>query len=178
MPKRVALFTHMRLDEVSGCWNWQGARDANGYGRIRFHARAVLVHRLAAHLWMREPIRSEHDVCHKCDNPSCFNPSHLFIGTRADNIKDAIAKNRMPHCIPWPRCSKGHEFSAENTLLSKRKTGIISKICRTCKRDQWEMHVKFHRTERLQRDQDYRAHINQRQRKNYAKRRSPPKFLG
>jgi hypothetical protein len=54
------------------------------------------VHRLAAVIWLGFDDDSSLLVCHHCDNPSCFNPAHLFIGTSLDNAIDKIAKNRHP----------------------------------------------------------------------------------
>jgi hypothetical protein len=88
-----------RTITTHGCWEWTGVVNHRGYGLIGFHkiGRTVAVHRMAAHIWLgMEDLRAKVYVCHKCDNPRCFNPEHLFIGTPSDNVRDAIAKGRRP----------------------------------------------------------------------------------
>lgn len=78
----------------NGCWNWNGAKDKNGYGAVRFlHARDK-AHRIAWKLF-RGPIPEEMCICHACDNPSCVNPVHLFVGSKSDNMQDKVVKQRQ-----------------------------------------------------------------------------------
>ncbi len=74
------------------CWEWTASRTWQGYGIFRNPAGAT-AHRLA---WTLEngPIPDGMCVCHRCDNPPCQNPAHLFIGTVADNNRDRHAKGR------------------------------------------------------------------------------------
>ena len=83
------------------CWNWIGAKHPFGYGDIRLGggSRQRTIH-IRAHRFSYElhhgPIPAGLDVCHSCDNPTCVNPHHLFVGTARDNVLDAIRNNRMP----------------------------------------------------------------------------------
>lgn len=77
------------------CWLWTAARDHRGYGRFHFgHRRMVLAHRFAFRLANLAAPPDEMHVCHRCDNPPCCNPAHLFLGDDAANVADMVAKGR------------------------------------------------------------------------------------
>lgn len=73
-----------------GCWSWTGPKNERGYGHIRHQ----YAHRIAYELFVG-PIPDGLFVLHRCDNPPCTNPEHLFIGTHADNMADANRKGRL-----------------------------------------------------------------------------------
>jgi hypothetical protein len=76
-----------------GCLEWTGYRLPKGYGTIRIAGKNVYAHRFAwalAHV----PIPTGQWVLHHCDNPPCCEPTHLFLGTNADNVADKMAKGR------------------------------------------------------------------------------------
>lgn len=77
----------------TGCWLWTGSQTEQGYGHIRINNITVIAHRFS---WFLYHGRIEKDICvlHKCDVPSCVNPEHLFLGTRKDNVRDCIKKDR------------------------------------------------------------------------------------
>ena len=78
------------------CWLWKGYCDKLGYGTYWGGATIYLAHRYSYAL--HNGHTPEHLlVCHSCDNPSCVNPLHLFLGTDDDNIKDMIRKGRAYH---------------------------------------------------------------------------------
>ena len=80
------------------CWPWTGA--ANGrYGTVKSAGRPLLTHRVAWEL-THGPIPAGIQVCHKCDNPICVRPTHLFLGTQRDNIADMDRKGRRPKPSP------------------------------------------------------------------------------
>lgn len=80
----------------SGCWEWTGGK-SHGYGQMRVRevwgVRPVYAHRAAAAL-KYGPLPKDIKVCHRCDNPKCCNPEHLFLGSQADNLKDMASKGR------------------------------------------------------------------------------------
>lgn len=77
-----------------GCWEWTGARAAHGYGQVWDGQRQTGAHRMAWRLTFGK-IPKGLVVCHRCDNPPCCNPSHLFLGTPSDNARDAFQKRTM-----------------------------------------------------------------------------------
>lgn len=87
------ILTYAKIDSVTGCWNWSGAKNQRGYGQINIDKKYWLVHR-AAYTVFVGPIPAGKIACHICDNPSCCNPSHIFIGTHKDNSQDCLAKGR------------------------------------------------------------------------------------
>ena len=96
--KLIAKLTGVEKPE--GCWVWPGHTVLSGdkmrYGRIGVGGKKVLVHRLAYLLFIGEIGKGK--VCHRCDNPLCCNPAHLFLGTQKENIHDAMRKGRFH---PW-----------------------------------------------------------------------------
>jgi len=90
--------------DPGGCWLWQGYRSPKGYGQIFSDGRLEGVHRAAYKLYV-SPIGEGLFVLHKCDNPPCFNPEHLFLGTPLDNMLDAKRKGRLKQ--GWQKSAYG-----------------------------------------------------------------------
>ena len=76
-----------------GCWEWQGARVHNTYGRAWDGEQVEYAHRLSWRL-SHGPIPPGFLVCHRCDNPPCVRPDHLFLGRSEDNVADMVKKGR------------------------------------------------------------------------------------
>ena len=77
----------------NGCWEWQGCSHHGGYGALCIKGKWASAHRTAYTFW-KGIIPKGLCVLHRCDNPSCINPDHLFLGTQADNAKDRNRKGR------------------------------------------------------------------------------------
>ena len=91
-----------KVTRAIGCWTWAGSKTRQGYGCIGSggkYAPVVKAHRVSWEL-NRGPIPQGLCVLHHCDNPSCVNPNHLFLGTVRDNWNDAITKGRA---VPYNR---------------------------------------------------------------------------
>jgi hypothetical protein len=112
----------------SGCVEYQGYRNENGYGQVRVGRGPLLrVHRL---LYEEEhgPIPEGHVVRHACDNPPCCNLDHLVLGTQTDNMADMNQRGRHGKA-GWTVCPNGHEYPAD------RPAKIDKNRCRECSRE-------------------------------------------
>jgi hypothetical protein len=74
----------------SGCWEWTGALTSGGYGNIKVAGKVVTVTRLSLRVFKPEEFADFLDVLHKCNNRKCYNPDHLYCGSKKDNARDAI----------------------------------------------------------------------------------------
>ena len=93
------LWLNSKGNSDEECWEIT-FKDAGQSGHVRIRlddTSRMLVHRLAWEAHYAEPIPSGLLVCHHCDNPRCFNPHHLFLGTAKDNMLDRLTKGRGPH---------------------------------------------------------------------------------
>ena len=140
--KIVTLFWS-KVERSSGCWLWTGTKAASGgYGIFWENGNQHRAHRLS---WLltNGAIPKGMVVCHKCDNPPCVNPAHLFIGTMKDNVDDMMSKGR--HHSTWDvanqerkertHCRNGHEFTPENTYTTSwtpKERPDKHRQCRKC----------------------------------------------
>jgi hypothetical protein len=117
------------------CWNWLGYKNEDGYGRTWIEDVGYYAHRVIYALaypntiTLRAPSRTSDSgfVLHTCDNPSCCNPKHLFIGTHAENMADKVTKNRQ-NKFPTdtgPRCKLS--MSQAREIRQLRKEGVSAR---------------------------------------------------
>lgn len=83
-----------KVDKTDACWIWKGSKNQKNYGMFVYKGRVHMAHRVAYMEWKGE-IPDGRLVCHTCDNPSCVNPDHLFVGSNQDNMDDMKAKGRQ-----------------------------------------------------------------------------------
>lgn len=136
MTKRTPIDPETRfwakVDRTDDCWTWTAATTGSGYGRFGHqNARGgwVAAHRFAYEL-ANGPIPDGMFVCHKCDNPPCVNPSHLFLGTHQDNMRDMDAKGRR-RGKELTHCPNGHEYTDDNIKLHP----YGYRRCATCRKE-------------------------------------------
>ncbi len=93
---RKYIIKNTTIDGDTGCWNWNKGKNQKGYGSMRFLGAKAPSHRVSYMAFKDNTFQVldniEELVCHKCDNTSCCNPNHLYVGTQRDNMKDRFLK--------------------------------------------------------------------------------------
>lgn len=107
----LRFYSKTKRDSITGCLNWTASVRKDGYGRFRYNQKTVLAHRMA---WKLYKGRFPNKLClHKCDNKSCVNPRHLYLGTQEDNMQDRAVRGNPNNQDYW--------FKPGNTLWKRRK---------------------------------------------------------
>jgi len=100
------------------CWHWNGLRNHGGYGQFKVSGRGVGAHRLSLMMEIGRQMKSSEFACHHCDNPSCVNPAHLYVGNHATNTNDMRERNRF---FKW----KGLRSGSDNPRSKLTDSDVI-----------------------------------------------------
>jgi len=86
------LHERYEINPISLCWEWSGAKNLAGYGKVTWSGKTIAAHRA---FWEQyNGPAGDACVLHRCDNPACVNPDHLFLGSQSDNVRDMDDKGR------------------------------------------------------------------------------------
>ncbi len=116
-----------RVEKTDYCWLWTGSKDQKGYGRLNVGGIPLLVHRVLYQQLMGVTLTRKQFVCHKCDNPICCNPAHLFVGNQQANMDDKMSKGRHRYGV-----SKGESHGMAKitpdivrAIRASSETGVV-----------------------------------------------------
>jgi hypothetical protein len=113
----------MHCPELGACWEWTAYCATNGYGSFRVRNKTILVHRMSYEI-ANGKIEKGVLVCHKCDNPCCVNPKHLFLGTHKDNADDMVKKGRgKPPMLKGEKCP-AHKLTKNEVIEIRRRYAV------------------------------------------------------
>ena len=116
------------MDENS-CWIWLGSKDKDGYGKMSICKKDIRAHRFSFYIYWG--FIKQKLICHSCDNPSCVNPNHLWIGTHKQNRRDCVNKKRTFE-QQKTHCPYGHKYTKENTYYYFKKSYKGKRQCKLC----------------------------------------------
>lgn len=117
--KKCYLLGNVRKKK-NGCWEWKGSKTDFGYGKATYNAKSISAHRLSYMILVNE-IKDDLLVLHKCDNPTCVNPDHLYLGNHKQNARDV--KERKRGTLGKFRFSK-HSFKLIEACFKLRNKGL------------------------------------------------------
>lgn len=138
IPLEIRFWHYVDKRGDDECWPWLGTFSGKppqkNYGSIYVDGRSRRATQVSWEICHGVPFPPGKMACHKCDNPPCVNPRHIWPGTMSENIRDSIAKGRMKPVPPRTRwkthCRRGHEFNEENSIVGPGG----ARQCRACRR--------------------------------------------
>jgi len=112
------------------CWPWLGSFNRQGYGHLMVKGSMVSAHRLSWQMIFGNPPKNKPCILHRCDNPTCVNPKHLYAGTYSENAVDCVRRGRHPNKNKT-HCPQGHAYDEENTYITPKG----HRACKECVRE-------------------------------------------
>jgi hypothetical protein len=141
MPTLAERFMHNVVkDNITGCWNWSGYRDRDGYGEFRMGMNKFCkfrAHRLSHELFIG-PIPDKEDVHHKCRNKSCVNPEHLQAVNKRVHVLELTPDSPAAKNSQKTHCIHGHLFDTANTMVSLDGRHRRCRACALVKSRDWK----------------------------------------
>jgi hypothetical protein len=123
-----------KVEKGNGCWRWTGAINTHGYGWLTWKGKQTHAHRVSWFL-KNGTIKLRLQVLHKCDNPACVNPEHLYLGTVSDNMRDRANRRRCKTHKLTPIMAEEirslHKAGEKQSILARRfnlSSGHVSEI--------------------------------------------------
>lgn len=113
---------NISVNSSNGCWEWTAGREKTGYGFFTVRSRKFRAHRFSYEMHKGE-IPEGLLVCHSCDNPSCVNPDHLWVGTQKDNMEDKVRKGRSS----FGELNGAAKYSAHQVRFIRRTISIYGR---------------------------------------------------
>lgn len=122
-----------KVDAMGVCWEWT-KNTHKGYGRFQLDGKSVQAHRVSWELLVG-PIPAGLQIDHRCRNTLCVNPDHLEPDTPRENTLRGVAAIRGPHNRQARKthCPQNHEYTTENTYVTRDKAGYVRRQCVTCR---------------------------------------------
>lgn len=138
-PFADRFWEKVNKDGPGGCWLWTAKRNKDGYGLVSLKKKRLAAHR-AAYFLTHGSIPPGLCVCHRCDNPPCVNPAHLFAGTRLENMLDMARKGRGPTKIT-PEIARSiivdHRAGVKLPVLAARSGVCVDMVCKILRGAKW-----------------------------------------
>lgn len=113
------FWSRVSIKNPDECWEFKDCRNNSSYGIFRSHNKSTGAHRFAWESFHKTKIPKEKLVLHKCDNPACCNPAHLFLGTHSDNTIDAGRKGRRS--LEKIACTQAKLYAKDIQAIRKLK---------------------------------------------------------
>ena len=126
-PLRQRFYSRIEYDTNGGCWLWAGATGRNGYGGIGTGGRTYRGAHCVSYEMHKGPIPPGLHVLHRCDVPSCVNPDHLFLGTRAANMADMAMKGRRRPRGPYKRVRPDQASKIRTMIDSGASVRVVAR---------------------------------------------------